>query len=249
MSRGGRRLKWGSEPTTTSNLDGIWGLNEINNLIDQTKWPRGPQAPTNLTVTANSTQLVLNWTSPSTTYGTLTNYLVEYTPNGGSAITVLTGSTSTSYTLTGLTNGTAYAVRVAAVNFVAGNFSSSVSGTPVVAGLTSLSGNYTGLGTQASPFRGSVDGTNLFQASSAGTIYWSVRGHNTSGDQCGEFRLYINGTEVLYRDQCTGGGGLISNGSRSVSGGTIIGWDGLNLDTTGSSWVSNPGFSIYLITS
>jgi len=130
MSRGGRRLKWGSEPTTTTNLDGIWGLNEINNLIGQTKWPRGPVAPTSLSAAAGNAQLSLSWTAPATTHGTITNYLVEYTASGGSAQYVLTNSTSTSYTLTGLTNGTEYTVRVAAVNFTAGDYSNAVTGTP-----------------------------------------------------------------------------------------------------------------------
>lgn len=52
------------------------------------------------------------------------NYPPEYTSSGGSPQYVLTGSTSTAYTLTGLTNGTAYTVRVAAVNFTAGDYSS-----------------------------------------------------------------------------------------------------------------------------
>jgi hypothetical protein len=46
---------------------------------------------------------------------------------------VLTGSTSTSYTLTGLTNGTSYSVRVAAVNFTAGDYSGTATGTPSLA--------------------------------------------------------------------------------------------------------------------
>jgi titin len=58
---------------------------------------------------------------------------VEYTASGGSAVTVLTGSTSTSYTLTGLTNGTSYSVRVAAVNFTTGDYSGTATGTPSTA--------------------------------------------------------------------------------------------------------------------
>jgi cellulose 1,4-beta-cellobiosidase len=41
------------------------------------------------------------------------------------------GGTSTSYSLTGLTNGTSYSVRVAAVNFTAGDYSTTATGTPV----------------------------------------------------------------------------------------------------------------------
>jgi len=76
-----------------------------------------PNAPSSLAATAGNAQLALSWTAPSApgTYA-ITSYIVEYTPSGGSAQTVSTGGTSTSYTLTGLTNGTAYTVRVAAVS-------------------------------------------------------------------------------------------------------------------------------------
>jgi predicted phage tail protein len=76
-----------------------------------------PNAPTSLTTTAGNAQITLAWTAPSApgTYA-ITGYTVEYTPSGGSAQTVSTGSTSTSYTLTGLTNGTAYTVRVAGIS-------------------------------------------------------------------------------------------------------------------------------------
>ena len=94
--------------------------------------PRSPDQPHG---SGGSGQLSLSWTAPTTTYGTITNYLVEYTPLGGSAVTVLTGSTSTSYTLTGLTNGTSYTVRVAAVNFTAGDWSGGANGTPTNASL------------------------------------------------------------------------------------------------------------------
>jgi len=76
-----------------------------------------PNAPTNLTITPGQTQASLTWTAPSApgTYA-ITGYTVEYTPSGGSAQTINTSSTSTTYTLTGLTNGISYAVRVAAVS-------------------------------------------------------------------------------------------------------------------------------------
>ena len=154
MSRGGRLRR--VEPTTTSS-SGLWTLNEIADYISETKWPRGPVAPTSLTAAAGNAQLVLSWTAPSTTHGTITNYLVEYTPSGGSPQYVLTNSTSTSYTLTGLTNGTAYTVRAAAVNFTAGDYSGTATGTPAsgptlaqtTAGTTGL---WSGSGTFASPY-------------------------------------------------------------------------------------------------
>jgi hypothetical protein len=119
--------------TTSTAASGIWTVREAEALRRAGEWPRGPAAPTGLTATEGNAQLSLSWTAPSTTHGTITNYLVEYTPSGGSASYVLTGSTSTSYTLTGLTNGTAYTVRVAAVNFTAGDWSGTATGTPSAA--------------------------------------------------------------------------------------------------------------------
>ena len=116
----------------------MFTINDAAILRSATQWPRGPLAPTGLTAAAGNAQLSLSWTAPATTYGTITNYLVEYTPSGGSAAYVLTNSTGTSYTLTGLTNGTSYSVRVAAVNFTAGDWSATASGTPATLSLFSI---------------------------------------------------------------------------------------------------------------
>jgi hypothetical protein len=115
---------------STSSASGVFTINDAAILRAATQWPRQPLAPTSLAASAGNTQISLSWTAPATTYGAITNYLVEYTPSGGSAAYVLTGSTSTSYTLTGLTNGTSYTVRVAAVNFTAGDWSGTATGTP-----------------------------------------------------------------------------------------------------------------------
>jgi hypothetical protein len=105
-----------------------------------------PGTPTGLTATGGSSsgRLVLNWTAPGTNGGSaITGYTVEYTPSGGSAVVVNTGSTTASFNLDGLTNGTSYSVRVRAVNAVgAGSYSTAATGTPfTVPGVpTSLDG-------------------------------------------------------------------------------------------------------------
>jgi len=94
-----------------------------------------PGAPTGLAATAGNAQIALSWTAPANIGSSaITGYSVEYTPSGGSPVTVSTGSTATSYTITSLTNGTAYTARVAAVNSVGtGSFSTASSSvTPAI---------------------------------------------------------------------------------------------------------------------
>lgn len=80
-----------------------------------------PSAPTGVSGTAGDSQVSLSWTSPASNGGsTITDYVVQYSSNSGSSWTTFSDgtSTSTSATVTGLTNGTAYVFRVAAVNSV-----------------------------------------------------------------------------------------------------------------------------------
>jgi len=131
-----------------------------------------PNAPTALVATAGNAQLALSWTAPSAP-GTsaITGYSVEYTPSGGSATTVNTGSTATSYTLTGLTNGTSYSVRVRAVSAAGnGDYSTSVTGTPSAA---TVPGSPTG----TSQGYGSRTGETVYNPTSAtcniGWVGWN----------------------------------------------------------------------------
>jgi hypothetical protein len=99
-----------------------------------------PNAPTSLAASPSSGALALTWTAPAYAGSTsITGYTVEYTPSGGSASTVNTNSASASYTLTGLTNGTSYTVRVRAINSAgSGAYSASATATPATASLLSL---------------------------------------------------------------------------------------------------------------
>ncbi len=92
--------------------------------------PAGPAKPTGLTATAGNTRVDLSWTAPS---GTITGY--EVRRGTGSPVVwgawAATGSTTASYAVTGLTNGTAYSFQVRAVNnTVLGAMSDTVSATP-----------------------------------------------------------------------------------------------------------------------
>jgi hypothetical protein len=93
-----------------------------------------PPAPTGLTATAGSGQISLSWTaSPGAT-----SYNVKRaTVSGGPYTTIATAVTVTSYTDTGLTNGTTYYEVVSAVNSVGESANSApASATPSTGGGT-----------------------------------------------------------------------------------------------------------------
>jgi Fibronectin type III domain len=105
-----------------------------------------PAAPTGLTATAGNASVVLTWTA--STGATSYNVYRGTTSGGESATAIATGIASPSYSDTGLTNGTAYFYKVAAVNSAGtGVQSSEASATPEPAapaaptGLTATAGN------------------------------------------------------------------------------------------------------------
>ena len=88
-----------------------------------------PAAPTNLTASGTSGQVALSWSASS---GATSYNVYEGATSGGESSTpIATGVTAANYTVTGLTNGTAYYFKVAAVNAggVSG-FSNQATGTP-----------------------------------------------------------------------------------------------------------------------
>ena len=101
-----------------------------------------PAAPTSVTATAGATQVTLGWADPSNSDITKYQYSQRTPPGSGSwgSWTDFTGGTtaaSTSGTVTGLTNGTAYEFRVrataAAGGTVLGAASTAVTATPTAA--------------------------------------------------------------------------------------------------------------------
>ena len=93
-----------------------------------------PGAPSGLTATGGNTKALLSWSAPTSTGGAaITGYHVTATPAAGSSVIADTPTPATSYTLNGLTNGTAYTVSVAATNSAGtGPASSEASVTPTV---------------------------------------------------------------------------------------------------------------------
>ncbi|MEI6367249.1 MAG: fibronectin type III domain-containing protein, partial [Planctomycetota bacterium] len=80
-----------------------------------------PGSPTSVVAVSGNAQLAVTWTAPASTGGSnITDYLVKYSSNGGSTWATFTDpvSTATACTVTGLTNGTAYVIKVIAKNAV-----------------------------------------------------------------------------------------------------------------------------------
>lgn len=100
----------------------------------ETGEPASPGAPTGLTGTPSDQQMALTWTAPTVDGGTsITDYVVQYKLAVASTWTTFTDgvSTSTSATVTGLTNLSSYNFRVAAKNSVGtGAYGASFTGTP-----------------------------------------------------------------------------------------------------------------------
>jgi hypothetical protein len=111
-----------------------------------------PGAPTGLSAVAGVQSVSLSWTAPASNGGaSITAYRIDISTNNGSSYTTQvmnTGSTSTTASISGLTGGTAYVFRVAAINSLGvGSYSdpsASATATSAPGAPTSVAGTATG---------------------------------------------------------------------------------------------------------
>ena len=139
-----------------------------------------PDAPVISSVTAGNAQVVVVWSAPANNGAAISDYVVQYsTSSSGSYTTFADGtSTSTSATVTGLTNGTAYYFKVAATNSVGtgSNSAASAAATPTLPTQTVTWSPTTALTTAQSP------NTPLAPSSSGdGAITYAVQSAGTTG--------------------------------------------------------------------
>ena len=193
--------------------------------------PTVPAAPTGLAATPGNAQVGLSWTASS---GATSYNVYRGTSSGGESSTAIaTGITSTSYTNTGLTNGTKYYFKIAAVNSAGTSAESSeASATPSVA----IPPAPTGL--SASAGNGQVSLT--WSSSSGATSYDIYRGTSSGGESSTPITTGLtstsytntgltNGTTYYYKVSAVNAGGTSPESSEasatpeSTAGGSLSG--------------------------
>ena len=139
-----------------------------------------PDAPVISSVTAGNAQVVVAWSAPANNGAAISDYVVQYSTSSSGSYTAFADgiSTSTSATVTGLTNGTAYYFKVAATNSVGtGSYSAaSAAATPTLPTQTVTWSPTTALTTAQSP------NTPLAASSSGdGAITYAVQSAGATG--------------------------------------------------------------------
>jgi hypothetical protein len=125
---------------TAANTAGSSQPSAPSNAVTPTT-PSPPGPPTGVAATAGDKSVVLAWTAPAPIAGApVSDYLLNYRPTGSTAWTTIdTASTSTTATVSGLTDNTGYDFTVSAVNIGGTGMASAIStATPIAPVVTQL---------------------------------------------------------------------------------------------------------------
>ena len=157
---------------TATNASGTSPSSGASNAVTPTGLPG---APTGLSGTPSSGQVALSWTAPSNGGANITSYKIyQGTSSGGETLLLSTGNSNTTYTSTGLTNGTTYYYEVSAVNSVGeGSKSSEANATP-------------------GGVPGAPTGGNAYSETGHAQIYWTAPSNN--GSPISSFSIYRSTT-------------------------------------------------------
>lgn len=198
--------------------------------------PSTPGAPT---PTRGDTQVSLTWTAPSNGGSAITDYLVQYSSDSGSNWTPFADGTSatTSAIVTGLTNGTSYVFRIAAVNAAGTSSYSSASTAVIPAGVPVAPGAPTPTAGNASV-----------------SLSWTAPSNN--GSAITDYKIYYatseNGTYTLFSDTVTTTASVavtgLTNGTAyyfKVAAVNAIGDGALSAASTSSTPVAPPFFPYF----
>jgi len=169
-----------------------------------------PGSPTSVEGTTGDAQVVLVWSAPSSTGGSaITDYVVQFSSNSGTSwYTFADGtSTATTATVTGLTNGSSYVFKVAAVNSSGtGAYSSSSSsvlvgtpGSPTSVVGSSGDAQISLVWSAPSSNGGSLITDYVVQYSSNTGTTWSTFADGTSTTTTATVTGLTNGSAYLFR--------------------------------------------------
>jgi hypothetical protein len=116
------------------------GTGPFSDSVTATPAPQVPDQVGTVTTTPDAASVPLSWSAPADGGSPITDYSVQYSTDDATWSTFAHGSTATTTTVTGLSNGTLYYFRVAAVNAAGtGTYSASATATPFsVLGLSPL---------------------------------------------------------------------------------------------------------------
>jgi len=170
--------------------------------------PSIPAVPTGVTATVGDAQITLRWTASANA----TSYDVMRSTTSGSGYALAGNSTTTSFTSTGLTNGTTYYFVVVAKNLAGSSaLSAQVSAVPKASGL--LTGTFKILSKESGK---ALDVTGVSTANGAAIQQWTYGGGAnqkwviaSTGDGYYTISSVLSGKVLDIRDWSTANGGLI----------------------------------------